>query len=121
MLGHVFINVFKHGRHAGHVAANQSAMALGQFLRGNHFGLDFLMRRFVLLLGPRADFYQMLLEPRNGIAQREMRPVVGGTIFGWIVGRGMWAGDRKSVVWGKGVAVRVDSGGGRLRKKKRSI
>src|SRR3546814_14339108 len=36
-------------------------------------------------------------------------------------GRGRCAGDRKSVVWGKGVSVRVDLGGGRIVKKKKKI
>ncbi len=60
------------------MAVHQRAVAFGFFLRGDHFGFQFLLQRFVLVVGPDAEADQVLLQAGDGVAQREVGPVVGG-------------------------------------------
>src|SRR5690606_37930893 len=39
-----------------------------------------------------ANLDQVLLEAGNRVAQREVAPVVGGAVFGWVIGGGVRAG-----------------------------
>ncbi len=85
MLRHLFVDVFEHGRGARNLAAGEGAVLLGFFLCGDHFGFQFGTDGDVFLFGPLTDFHQMLLETRNRVAQREVAPVVGRTVFGRII------------------------------------
>src|SRR3989344_1076011 len=92
MLRHLFIDIFEHGRGAWNLAAGKGAVLFGFFLRGDHLGFQFGADGGVFFFGPVANLDQVLLEARDRIAQREVAPVVGRTVLGWIVRGGMRAG-----------------------------
>src|SRR3990167_9470456 len=92
VLRHLFIDVLEHGRGAWNLATGEGAVLFGFLLRLDHFGFKFGTDRRVFLFGPLANLDQVLLEAGNRIAQREVAPVVGGTVLGWVIGGGVWAG-----------------------------
>src|SRR5207253_1917130 len=84
--------VFEHRRGARNLATGEGAVLLGFFLRSNDFGFEFGADSGVFFFRPLTDFHQVLLEARNRVAQREVAPVVGRTVFGRIIGRRVRAG-----------------------------
>ena len=61
MSRHVFVDVFKHGGRALHVAIGQRAVALGLFLRGGNLGLHLLLCGLMLGLSIEGNvFYYKL-------------------------------------------------------------
>ena len=81
MLGHVLVDIVEHLRGAAQVAIGKRAVALGFLLRCRDLCLQFRLRGRVLVLGPCANRDQMLLEPRDRVPQRKVRPVVGRAVL----------------------------------------
>src|SRR5450830_67000 len=92
VLRHLFIDVFEHGRGAWNLATGQGAVLFGFFLCRDDFGFKFGTDRRVFLFGPLANLDQVLLETDNRVAQREVAPIIGGAIFGRVIGGGVWTG-----------------------------
>src|SRR5690554_1164651 len=93
---HFCIHVFEHRGHARGLARKQRTVTFGFLLRGDDLCFVLLLRGVMLFFRPMPDADQVLLEPLDGVAQRKPRPVVGRTVFGGIVGRGVRAGAIRS-------------------------
>ena len=89
---HVLEHVLEHGRQRRDVAVLQRAVLRGLLQRRRHLLVECLLRARVLVVRPGAQADQVLLQPRDRVAEREMRPVVGRPVARRVVGGGMRAG-----------------------------
>src|SRR5678815_4851083 len=89
---HVLVDVLEHRLERRRVAVEERAV-LGRFLeRGRDLGIELLRGRLVPGLGPRAETDQVLLQPRDRIAEREVLRLVAGPVARRIVGGRVRAG-----------------------------
>src|SRR5262245_45776863 len=89
---HRRVDVVEHRRRVVDMAGRERAVAFRLLLRCEHVALDFLLQTCLRVVGPRVLRDHVPLESRHGVAQREMLPVVGGTVFRRIVGGRVRAG-----------------------------
>src|SRR5947208_1775602 len=82
---HVPVDVLEHRLDRRRVAVEERTV-LGRFLeRSGDLHVELLRRLLVLFVRPRADRDQMLLQARDGVAEREMLVVVAGPVARRIV------------------------------------
>src|ERR1019366_855811 len=89
---HVFVDIFEHRRDGWNVAVEQRAVLRGLLERRSDLGIERLLRRFVLLLGPFAEADQVPFQPCDRIAEGKLLPVVSRPIARRIVRGRMGAG-----------------------------
>src|SRR5215831_19913591 len=89
---HVLVDVLEHRLERRRVAVEERAVLGRFFQRTRDLGVELLHGRFVLGLRPGAEPDQVLLQPRDRIAEREVLRLVARPIARRIVGRRMRAG-----------------------------
>src|SRR5665213_210151 len=83
--GHLLEHVLEHRRHAGTRAAGEGAVALGLLAGRAHRLGELLFQRRVLVVRPRSQRHQVAREPRDRIAQRPSRRLLGRPVAAGIV------------------------------------